>query len=117
MLTPLIVLIVLGSVALAWSGARAAAELAAAYGREACARAGVQWLDHSVMLTRIALRRAADGRLRIWRQYRFEYSEQGEQAEADQQQEGREHGKRDSAEDADHVGTYAGPRNARGRFG
>lgn len=77
MLTPLIVLTVLGTVALLWSGARAAAELAAAYGREACARAGVQWLDHSVMLVKLAWKRAPDGRLRVQRTYRFEYSVQG----------------------------------------
>ena len=78
MLTPLIVLIVLGSLALMWSGARAAAELAAAYGREACARAGVQWLDQSVHLVKLALKRASDGRLRVQRTYRFEYSRRGD---------------------------------------
>ena len=82
MLTPLIVLIVLGSVALAWSGARAAAELAAAYGREACARAGVQWLDQSVHLVKLALKRAPDGRLRVQRTYRFEYSSRGDDRRA-----------------------------------
>ena len=82
MLTPLIVLIVLGTVALAWSEARAAAELASHYGREACARAGVQWLDQSVMLVKLALRRAPDGRLRVQRTYRFEYSLQGDDRRA-----------------------------------
>ena len=78
MLTPLLLLIGFGLLALLWSESRAAAELARRHGRDACASAGVQWLDHSVMLTRIALRRATDGRLRVWRQYRFEYSEQGD---------------------------------------
>ena len=78
MLTPLIVLIVLGSLALLWSGARGAAELASAYGREACARAGVQWLDQSVHLSKLALKRAPDGRLRVQRTYRFEYSSRGD---------------------------------------
>lgn len=78
MLTPLIVLVVLGTLALLWSEARAAAELAAAYGREACARAGVQWLDHSVALVKLAFKRASDGRLRVQRTYRFEYSVQGD---------------------------------------
>jgi hypothetical protein len=82
MLTPLIVLTVLGSLALAWSSARAAAELAAAYGREACARAGVQWLDHSVMLVKFGWKRASDGRLRVQRTYRFEYSVQGDDRHA-----------------------------------
>ena len=82
MLTPLIVLVVLGSLALAWSEARAAAELASHYGREACARAGVQWLDQSVMLSRLGLKRAGDGRLRVQRVYRFEYSVQGDDRHA-----------------------------------
>ena len=82
MLTPLIVLIVLGATALMWSDARAAAELAAAYGREACARAGVQWLDQSVQLAKLSLKRAPDGRLRLQRTYRFEYSSRGDDRRA-----------------------------------
>jgi hypothetical protein len=78
MLTPLLLLIAFGLIALLWSESRAAAELARRLGRDACAQAGVQWLDHSVMLTRLALRRAADGRLRVFRQYRFEYSQHGD---------------------------------------
>jgi hypothetical protein len=78
MLTPLIALVVFGLIALFWSESRAAAELAHRLGRDACAQAGVQWLDQSVALTRIALRRAGDGRLRVFRQYRFEYSRQGD---------------------------------------
>ena len=78
MLTPLLVLIAFGLLALLWSESRAAAELARHHGRDACAAAGVQWLDQSVMLTRLALRRAGDGRLGVWRQYRFEYSLQGD---------------------------------------
>jgi hypothetical protein len=77
MLTPLILLIAFGLLALAWSEARAAAEQARAHGREACANAGVQWLDQNVMLTRIGLRRASDGRLRVLRHYRFDYSTHG----------------------------------------
>jgi hypothetical protein len=78
MLMPLIALIVLGTGALLWSSARSAAEIAAHYGREACAQAGVQWLDQSVALTKIALRRGSDGRLGWFRQYRFEYSRHGD---------------------------------------
>jgi hypothetical protein len=76
--TPLIALIVFGLIAIAWSESRAAAELASRYGREACARSGVQWLDHSVALARLGVRRASDGRLRVFRQYRFDYSWQGD---------------------------------------
>ncbi len=78
MLMPLLALIAFGLLALVWSETRAAAELASRYGREACASAGVQWLDQSVALTKIALRRAPDGRLRVLRHYRFDYSWQGD---------------------------------------
>lgn len=78
MLTPLILLIAFGLLALVWSEARAAADQARVHGREACASAGVQWLDQNVMLTRIGLRRASDGRLRILRHYRFDYSLHGD---------------------------------------
>jgi len=82
MLTRLIVLIVIGATALLWSDARAAAELASHYGREACARTGVQWLDQSVMLVKLGLKRASDGRLRVLRTYRFEYSLRGDDRQA-----------------------------------
>jgi hypothetical protein len=78
MTTTLFVLLALAALALLWSESRAMAETAARLGREACARAGVQWLDHSMALTRIALRRGDDGRLRVLRQYRFDYSRQGD---------------------------------------
>ena len=78
MLTPLISLIAFGLLALLWSETRAASELAHRHGREACAAAGVQWLDQSVALTKIGLRRAADGRLRVLRHYRFDYSWHGD---------------------------------------
>jgi hypothetical protein len=77
-LTPLILLIVFGIAALLWSDARAASELATRLGRDACARAGVQWLDQSMALSRLGVRRAGNGRLRLLRQYRFDYSTQGD---------------------------------------
>lgn len=68
----------LGLVALVWSSARAAAEAAIHHGRRSCRDAGVQWLDQSVHLTRLRLRRGADGRLGLERHYRFEYSRGGD---------------------------------------
>lgn len=65
----------LGLLALLWSSARAAAELAAFHGRRACGEAGVQSLDHTAILERISLRHDGEGRLRWLRRYRFEYSQ------------------------------------------
>lgn len=77
MLSAVIALSLFGLVLLAWSSARGAGELAAAYGRRACADAGVQWLDHTAVLERMTLQRDGEGRLRWLRRYRFEYSERG----------------------------------------
>lgn len=63
--------------ALLWSDARKASEAARSHALEACARAGVQLLDHTVALQRIALRRAASGWLNIERIYAFDYSKDG----------------------------------------
>ena len=60
-----------------WSAARDAAERAEDLGREACAAAGVQWLDQTVHASGVRLRRGEDGRLGVERTFRFEYSEDG----------------------------------------
>ena len=77
MLSAIIALAIFGSIALGWMSARAASELASHYGRRACEESRVQWLDHTVMLERISLRRAADGWIRPLRRYRFDFSTNG----------------------------------------
>ena len=56
-------------------------ELALLAARNACARAGVQLLDATVVVQRLSASRDADGRWRLWRQFRFEYSVDGYQRE------------------------------------
>ena len=73
----LILLIVLVLGWALWSSARDAAERATEAGRDACAAAGVQWLDESVHASGLRLRRGEDGRLGLERSFRFEYSEDG----------------------------------------
>ena len=65
-----------------WYSGRAAAETATVIGQQACARAGVQWLDQSVHLLAIRLRRGADGWLALERHFGFEYSTGGEDRHA-----------------------------------
>jgi len=65
-----------------WSANRAAAEQAIILGRQACQRAGVQWLDQSAHQVRLRLRRNALGRLTWERQFRFEYSTAGQDRHA-----------------------------------
>ncbi len=65
-----------------WFAGRAAAETATHLGRRACSRAGVQWLDHSVHLVAMRLRRGPGGWLGLERHYQFEYSNGGDDRHA-----------------------------------
>ena len=56
-------------------GARQAARLA---GRQACERQGMQFLDDTVAISRLRIQRDNRGRMKFYRQYRFEYSQNGE---------------------------------------
>ena len=78
MLTELLLLLAAIAGASFWYAGRRAAELATIIGREACARAGVQWLDQSVHLLSMRLSRGPDGWLGLERRYGFEYSTVGE---------------------------------------
>lgn len=72
------ILMILGAAAVAfWNASRAAAERATALGREACQRAGVQLLDHSVHADRLRLRRRPDGRMGLEYSFRFYWSDDG----------------------------------------
>lgn len=73
----LVAILLFGAAMLIWSANRGAAEIALRHGREACAAAGVQWLDQSVQLAALRLRRGRDGWLRLERRYRFDYSRDG----------------------------------------
>ena len=74
----LLLLLLFGLLGLWWDslGARQVARQA---GRRTCEREGLQFLDDTVTINRIRLRRDGRGRLMIYRQYRFEYSLSGEE--------------------------------------
>ena len=57
-------------------------ELALQAARRACKDSEVQLLDETVSIRRISLSRDPEGRWRVWRQYRFEYSFDGVEREA-----------------------------------
>lgn len=78
MTTALSVLLAFALLAAWWSSAQSALDAARRHGKAACARAGVLWLDQAVVLEHLRIRRGSDGRLGIERQYRFEYSRDGE---------------------------------------
>ncbi|MCS6786067.1 MAG: DUF3301 domain-containing protein [Thiobacillaceae bacterium] len=60
-----------------WEGLHSR-ERAVRAARRACAEAGVQLLDESVALTRLRLQRGEDQRVRLYREYAFEYSDTGD---------------------------------------
>lgn len=82
MLGTLLISILAMALVVFWYSGRAAAETATVIGQRACARAGVQWLDQSVHLLAIRLRRGPDGWLGLERHYGFEYSTGGEDRHA-----------------------------------
>lgn len=63
--------------AMFWSAARGAGERATRLGQDACRRAGVQLIDHSVHADGLRLRRGDDGRLGLAYSFRFYYSDDG----------------------------------------
>jgi len=74
--TAAIVLILAG--ALFWTDSLRARERALAAGRRACERYGVQLLDETVVFASLRLARDDDGRVRLKRTYRFEFSDTGD---------------------------------------
>ncbi|MEZ5485631.1 MAG: DUF3301 domain-containing protein [Lysobacteraceae bacterium] len=73
----LIILLLFGLLVALWSSARDAHERARRLADQACRRSGVQLLDQTVSLDDIGLARDSNGRLRIRRRYRFDYSRRG----------------------------------------
>jgi hypothetical protein len=60
-----------------WWLSMRAREAAVRAARGACRRFSVQLLDETVALSRLRLARGRDGRLHLWRLYRFEFSQTG----------------------------------------
>ena len=60
-----------------WFHAIRAKELARLAGRRRCNEVGVIFLDDTVMLTRLRLRRDAMGRVKIYREFQFEFASDG----------------------------------------
>lgn len=79
-MTALEIVVLLGFAALLWfwlDGLRCK-EIARAAGRHASEQAQVQFLDDTVELTKLRLRRSAQGRLAWHREYRFEFTRDGD---------------------------------------
>lgn len=60
-----------------WFEAMRAKEYARQAGRRRCDELGVTFLDDTVVLTRLRLRRDTAGRMSLYREYRFEFASDG----------------------------------------
>lgn len=79
-MTGLDIFVLFGIAALLWfwlDGLRCK-EIARAAGRQASEQAQAQFLDDTVELTKLRLRRSAQGRLAWHREYRFEFTRNGD---------------------------------------
>jgi hypothetical protein len=73
-----LLLVLFGVLAWFWWDGLQKRELAIQAARQACDRAGVQFLDESVALRRMRLRRDDDQRASVYREFAFEYSTVGD---------------------------------------
>ena len=73
----LLILLLLIAVPFYWFDAMRAKELARNRGRQVCSNSGLIFLDDTVALNKTRLRRDGTGRLRIYREYRFEFTSDG----------------------------------------
>jgi len=76
--TDLLFILLLAALAGFWLDSLRALETARNAGKRACNSAGVQFLDDTVTVTALTLRRDAVGHLAIRRTYRFEFSDTGD---------------------------------------
>lgn len=70
-------LLALVTAALYWWNAMRSKELARSFGRRTCDREGLQFLDDTVVLTRVRPRRNRGGQWVFQREYRFEFASDG----------------------------------------
>jgi len=73
-----ITLLALGFIAWYWSYSQKIKQLALRASVKRCNEAGVQFLDHSVVLHRIGFRKNNASRWKMIREYRFEFTSTGE---------------------------------------
>ena len=73
-----LLIILLGLVALYWQSGMRGKEQAVLAARKECKLCDVQLLDQTVQQVKISMSRDISDQWRIWREYRFEYTQDGE---------------------------------------
>lgn len=76
-MTELLLILAIGAALLYWQASVRCKDIAVAAARKECDLCGVQLLDQTVQQLRVSMSRDTNGQWRIWRDYRFEYSEDG----------------------------------------
>lgn len=76
--TAMLGLLLLAGVGWYWYDAMRALESAREAARRRCRELGLSLLDDTVVLSLLRLRRGEDGRLALWREYRFEFTGDGD---------------------------------------
>jgi len=76
--TDFTVFVLLVSIFLYWLGSIRAKEIATAHSREACKKVSLEFLDETVAIKKVRLRRNSLGRLVFYREYQFEFTSTGE---------------------------------------
>jgi Protein of unknown function (DUF3301) len=74
----LLLLLPLGALLYWWMDSLKTREIAVQAAKKACSERGLLFLDDTVVMGRIGLRRNPDGVLSVSRVYRFEYSDTGD---------------------------------------
>ncbi len=77
-MSELILIAVMGAVVLYWQATMRAKEIATAAAKRECKLCGVQLLDQTVEQVRVSMSRDVSGQWRLWRRYRFEYTDDGD---------------------------------------
>ncbi|MCW8899106.1 MAG: DUF3301 domain-containing protein [Gammaproteobacteria bacterium] len=72
------VFVFLLSTFLYWLDSIRAKEIATTYSREACKKVSLEFLDETVSISKVRLRRNSSGRLVFYREYQFEFTSTGE---------------------------------------
>ena len=73
-----IIFFVVGALVWFWFDSIGAKEKARLTGRDHCAKGNVQFLDDTVALSKLRLRRNRLGRLNFYREFKFEFSSSGD---------------------------------------
>ena len=77
-MSELIIVILIGLIVLYWQAAVRCKELAILGARKECQIWDVQLLDQTVQQVKVSMSRDVSGQWRLWREYSFEYSHDGE---------------------------------------